>query len=99
MPPDTPDPRLSAALLESRARWRDLALLSGIRATVAEAVAALPNVPRDLVLRLARDTAVEVAGPVLRLSPLLSEADLLALVAAPPAAFTRSCLAARRYLA
>ncbi len=66
-----------------------------VRAAIADAVAGLPDAPRELVLRLARDTELPVAGPVLLLSPLLTEADLLALVAAPPAEFTRRTVAAR----
>jgi hypothetical protein len=66
-----------------------------VRAALAEAVADLPDAPRELILRLARDAAMPVAEPVLRLSPLLQEADLLALVAAPPAAITRRLVAAR----
>jgi uncharacterized protein (DUF2336 family) len=70
-----------------------------VRAALADAVAGLPDAPRDLILRLARDTALPVAEPVLRLSPLLTEADLLALVAAPPAGFTRRVVATRHRLA
>ncbi|PWS36474.1 hypothetical protein DFH01_15095 [Falsiroseomonas bella] len=66
-----------------------------VRAALSDAVAGLPDAPRDLILRLARDTALPVAEPVLRLSPLLTEEDLLALVSAPPAAFTRRLVAAR----
>ncbi|MGG5808650.1 DUF2336 domain-containing protein [Falsiroseomonas sp. CW058] len=69
-----------------------------VRAIIADAVATLPNVPRDLVLRLARDTELPVAEPVLRLSPLLTDDDLLALVASPPAPFTCSSVAARAEL-
>ncbi|WP_270939444.1 DUF2336 domain-containing protein, partial [Falsiroseomonas oryzae] len=66
-----------------------------VRAALSEAVAGLPDAPRELILRLARDTEMPVAGPVLRLSPLLTEAELLALVAQPPAPFTRRLVAAR----
>jgi uncharacterized protein (DUF2336 family) len=66
-----------------------------VRTALAEAVAELPDAPRALVLRLARDAALPVAGPVLRGSPLLTDADLLGLVAAPPAAFTRRSIAMR----
>jgi uncharacterized protein (DUF2336 family) len=66
-----------------------------VRAALSEAVASLPDAPRELILKLARDTALPVAAPVLKLSPLLSEADLIGLVAAPPAGFTRRVVAAR----
>jgi uncharacterized protein (DUF2336 family) len=69
-----------------------------VRAALAEAVAGLPDAPRALVLRLAHDTELPVAGPVLRLSPLLTDADLIALVEAPPAPFTRRVVATRAML-
>ena len=69
-----------------------------VRAALADAVAGLPDAPRELILRLASDGAMDVAGPVLRLSPLLTEADLLALVAEPPAPITRRCIAGRPLL-
>jgi uncharacterized protein (DUF2336 family) len=95
-------PELTAAAQDRLARMTGAILARlvedaavAVRAALADAVAGLPDAPRDLILRLARDTALPVAEPVLRLSPLLSEADLLALVAAPPAAFTRRLVAAR----
>ncbi|WP_372620844.1 DUF2336 domain-containing protein [Falsiroseomonas sp.] len=69
-----------------------------VRTALAQAVAELPDAPRELILRLARDTAMPVAEPVLKLSPLLTEEDLLALVAEPPAPFTRRMVAARPLL-
>ena len=53
-----------------------------VRAAIAEVVKDMPSAPRALVLRLARDTAIEVSEPVIRLSPLLTQADLLGLLAA-----------------
>lgn len=70
-----------------------------VRAALADAVAGLADAPRALILKLARDSALAVAGPVLRLSPLLTEDDLLALVAEPPARITRRAVAARPALA
>src|SRR5690606_18810420 len=83
--------RISGAVLERLVE--DAAV--EVRSALAEAVARLPDAPRALILRLARDTALAVAAPVLKGSPLLTEADLLALVAAPPARFTRRVVAAR----
>lgn len=70
-----------------------------VRAAIAEAVKDLPDAPRALILQLARDTALPVAEPVLRFSPLLTEADLLALVQDPPAEATLSAIARRPGLA
>ena len=80
--------------------WAALAKLAAdaaeeIRATIAEAVKDLPAAPREMVLALAHDRDMRVAGPVLRLSTMLTEEDLLGLVAAPPMAATLSAIARR----
>lgn len=69
-----------------------------VRATIADALKDLPDAPRDMILELARDVALPVAEPVLRFSPMLTEADLQALVAAPPSEGTLSAIARRPHL-
>ena len=69
-----------------------------VRAAVAEQVAAMEQAPRELVLQLAHDSAKEVSDQVIRLSPVLSDADLLAILAAPPANTTAASVASRRKL-
>ncbi len=54
-----------------------------VRAVIAHEVGAMPEAPRDLVLILAHDETGAVSDPVLRLSPVLTDADLLALLATP----------------
>jgi uncharacterized protein (DUF2336 family) len=66
-----------------------------VRTAIAEVVKAMPTAPRKLILRLAQDTAVAVCEPVLRLSPLLTEADLLALLQASPSPGTAQAIARR----
>jgi uncharacterized protein (DUF2336 family) len=46
------------------------------RAAYARRVAALPTLPRPVARRLAEDEEVEIAGVVLRLSPVLTDEDL-----------------------
>uniref|UniRef100_UPI0018DFF72D DUF2336 domain-containing protein n=1 Tax=Roseomonas rosulenta TaxID=2748667 RepID=UPI0018DFF72D len=80
--------------------WSALARLAAdtaaeIRATIAEAVKDLPAAPREMVLALAADRDIRVAEPVIRLSPLLTEDDLLALVDAPPLRETLTAVARR----
>ncbi|MFC7689921.1 DUF2336 domain-containing protein [Paeniroseomonas aquatica] len=100
-----------APQLEARARaaaqdrlgllgWQTLCGLAGdaaeqVRAVIAEELKAMPEAPRELILQLAGDAAMAVAEPVIRLSPLLTEADLLALVAAPPVPATVTAVARR----
>jgi uncharacterized protein (DUF2336 family) len=92
-----------AAAQQDRLRqlaWRTLCGLAAdtavmVRAVIAEELQAMPDAPRELILRLAGDAAMEVAEPVIRFSPQLTEADLLALVAAPPAPETVAAIARR----
>ncbi|GIX09148.1 DUF2336 domain-containing protein [Elioraea sp.] len=89
--------RLQKLTAETLARLvRDTAVQ--VRAAIAEVVKSMPDAPRDLVLALAQDTEIPVAGPVLELSPLLSTEDLLALVHAPPGPETVSAIARRPHL-
>jgi uncharacterized protein (DUF2336 family) len=55
-----------------------------VRAAIAEEVKQLPDAPRALILRLAQDPALMVCEPVILFSPLLTTADLVALVTAAP---------------
>jgi uncharacterized protein (DUF2336 family) len=66
-----------------------------VRFIIADAAKHLSTVPRDAVLRLATDTEIRVAEPVIRLSPLLNEEDLLALVSSPPVNETLHAVARR----
>ncbi|WP_135467817.1 DUF2336 domain-containing protein [Crenalkalicoccus roseus] len=66
-----------------------------VRAAIAEALKAMPDAPRETILKLARDASMEVAEPVIRFSPLLTEADLTALVMGPPVPETVVAVARR----
>ena len=66
-----------------------------IRETIAQCLASMETVPHDLVLSLARDSAISVSEPILRVSPLLSAEDLLALLAEPPHAMASTAIACR----
>lgn len=56
--------------------------LPTVRALIAQQIAQLPGAPHELILALARDVDSMVSVPVLELSPLLSEADLVGLITA-----------------
>jgi uncharacterized protein (DUF2336 family) len=66
-----------------------------VRAAIAEVVREMPEAPRELILRLARDSAVPVCEPVIRLSPLLGTEDLLRLLAEAPTPATATAVARR----
>ena len=55
-----------------------------VRTAMAEALMRVANAPRDIILKLAHDPAVSVSDPITRFSPLLTDADLLELLATPP---------------
>ncbi len=87
----------------SRLTWETLARLVNdtavqVRAAIADVVQAMPDAPRALITRLARDTELPVAGPVLQFSPLLSTDDLLSLICDPPGPGTISAIARRPHL-
>ena len=84
-------------------RDRTIAILSSmvrdevvrIRAAIAASLASLPDISHDIALTLAHDAELSVSEPVLRLSPLLSAHDLLALLADPPHGQTAAAIACR----
>ena len=83
--------------------WETLSLLAAdeatrVRAIIADAIKDLADVPHDLILRLAYDTEVSVYEPVIRLSPLLTTDDLIALIVRAPSVGTVRAVACRANL-
>jgi uncharacterized protein (DUF2336 family) len=66
-----------------------------VRTNVAEAVRDMPDGPRDIILRLAHDPAVMVSEPVILFSPMLTQEDLVALIASTPPSTTLTAVARR----
>jgi uncharacterized protein (DUF2336 family) len=66
-----------------------------VRINLAEAVRDLPDGARDIVLRLAHDPAVMVCEPVILFSPMLTQEDLVTLIATRPPPTTRLAIARR----
>jgi uncharacterized protein (DUF2336 family) len=69
-----------------------------VRSAIADVIKQMPDAPRSLVLRLARDSAVSVSEPVIRFSPLLTPDDLIALLNAPSSTATAIAVARRPHL-
>jgi uncharacterized protein (DUF2336 family) len=67
-----------------------------VRAILASEIKTLDCVPKDVLLALARDIEETVSVPVLEYSPLLSDADLLELVASARAQGALAAVARRR---
>lgn len=55
-----------------------------VRISIADAVRDMPDGPRDIILSLAHDPEVMVSEPVVRCSPMLTQEDLVALIASGP---------------
>jgi uncharacterized protein (DUF2336 family) len=51
-----------------------------VRRILAEALKNVPDAPHEIIGQLARDTDIEVSGPVLRSSPVLTDEDLLEII-------------------
>jgi hypothetical protein len=66
-----------------------------VRANISEAVRAMPDGPREIILRLAHDPAVMVCEPIIRFSPMLTQEDLVMLIASGPPSSTVLAVAGR----
>lgn len=69
-----------------------------VRAMLAEEIKSLKNIPQELVMQLARDVEEIVAAPILEYSPLLSDRDLIDIVASARAQGAVAAVARRRGL-
>ncbi len=67
-----------------------------VRAILAEEVKSLTCVPHDVVMALARDVETIVAAPILEYSPLLSDADLMEIIACAQVSDVLAAIAKRR---
>lgn len=82
------------ALLEKLAQDN----LPRIRAIVAEAIKSRTDMPVKMINRLARDAELEVCAPILQYSPLLSDDDMLELIATVRVQGALQAIAARENL-
>ena len=69
-----------------------------VRAILADEIKHLDCVPRDIALRLAQDVDALVAAPILEYSPLLSDADLMEIIAGGQVQQILAAVARRRPL-
>jgi uncharacterized protein (DUF2336 family) len=67
-----------------------------VRAILAEEIKSLDCIPRDVALALARDMHAVVAAPILQYSPLLSDADLIEIIACGQVQVVLTAIASRR---
>lgn len=67
-----------------------------VRAILAEEIKYLDCIPRDIVLRLAQDLETVVSAPILEYSPLLSDADLIEIIACGQVQEVLVAIASRR---
>ncbi len=69
-----------------------------VRAILADEIKALDCVPRDIIMILARDLNAIVAAPILQYSPLLSDADLMEVIACGQVQEVLTAIAGRKSL-
>ncbi len=67
-----------------------------VRAILAEEIKSLDCVPREIVKALARDAETMVAAPILEYSPLLSDADLMEVIACAQVSEVLAAIAGRK---
>lgn len=67
-----------------------------VRLTLAEALKEVADAPPDVIRRLAWDVEAAVATPVLRFSPVLTDADLIEIIKAKPSPKSISAISQRK---
>jgi uncharacterized protein (DUF2336 family) len=72
--------------------------LPRVRAILAEEIKSLDCVPKNVIRKLAFDLEMIVAAPILEYSPLLSDADLMEIIATAKANQALTAIAKRKFL-
>lgn len=67
-----------------------------VRQIIAEEIKEAMTIPHEIVRKLANDLEISVAGPILEFSPLLSDADLLEVIACGQVKGAMDFIASRR---
>ena len=70
-----------------------------VRRIISESLQDLPDAPPHLITMLARDSDLSVAAPILQYSPVLSDSDLLSIIASAPVQGALSAISKRKGLA
>lgn len=83
--------RLTVEVLETLARDQTVQ----VRAMLSDALKNVAAAPSGVIGKLARDSELSVAAPVLEFSPLLTEDDLIEIIAQSPAAGALGAIARR----
>lgn len=87
--------RITYDTLETLARDQ----IPKVRQIIAETLKDLADAPPEVIGRLARDAEIAVAAPVLQYSPVLSDDDLLDIIATSPIPGALSAISRRREVA
>lgn len=66
-----------------------------VRRILSETLKLLPTAPRDVILTLAHDKDADVASPVLQFSPVLTDEDLLSVIASSPLSASLAAISQR----
>lgn len=66
-----------------------------VRRILSETLKLLPTAPHDVILTLAHDKDTDVASPVLQFSPVLTDEDLLSVIASSPLSASLAAISKR----
>lgn len=83
--------QLTYATLETLARDQ----MTKVREILADALKNVADAPPEVIRRLARDAEIVVSAPVLQFSPVLTDEDLLEVIAADPASDALAAISKR----
>jgi uncharacterized protein (DUF2336 family) len=70
--------------------------ITKVRAVLSQALKDVVDAPTDIIRTLANDIEIEVSGPVLEFSPVLTDADLIEIIESGPAPGGVAAIARRR---
>lgn len=72
--------------------------VTAVREMLVAAIKDRPDIPKDIILRLAEDQELSVCGPILEYSPLLSDLDLSEIIAVSHTKGALSAIARRNHV-
>lgn len=67
-----------------------------VRRALADAIKDIPGAPADIILKMAGDTEIQVSGPVLEHSPVLTDSDLIRIIESPRSEGARNFISKRK---
>ena len=67
-----------------------------VRRALADAIKEIPGAPSNIILKMAGDAEIQVSGPVLEHSPVLTDTDLIRIIESPRSEGARNFISKRK---